>query len=214
METQARIAEGADQMFRKFGIRSVSMDDIASNLGISKKTIYNFFSNKSEVVFQVMTLHLEQEEQDFTDIHGKSSNPVEECILILGWLEKTMSQICPAMIYDVKKYYPETWDLFTEFKYKTIRKHIIDNLNKGIEQGLYRSDMNPEIIARLRLEEIEMGFNNEIFPASEFDARLVQMELLSQYFHGITTIKGRKLINKYLNVTEDESLAYETPVKS
>lgn len=204
MEARERILSGSDKLFRKFGIRSVSMDDIARELGMSKKTIYSFFSNKSEIVYSVTSEHIAQEKCDFEEIHGKASNAVEEFIMVMSWLRKTMAEMSATMIYDVQKYYPEAWKLFQEFKMKTIYKHILENLEKGVEEGLYRPNMNLDIITRLRLEEIEIGFRENVFPHEEYDTTEVQVELLSHFFHGITTIKGRKLINKYLNVTEDE----------
>lgn len=198
-ETYYRILGQADSLFKKFGIRSVSMDDIAKELHISKKTIYLHYSNKADIVRGIMTEHIESEKRDFEEIHGKSGDALEEMILMMNWVSKSFKDINPALIYDVQKYYPKSWEIWQEFKNSFIRKSVTANLIWGKEQGLYRPDLDVNIIAKLRLDEVEFFLDPSVFEGQKYDLTYVHLQLLEHYIHGLVTMKGKKLLNDYLN---------------
>ncbi|MCB9234886.1 MAG: TetR/AcrR family transcriptional regulator [Bacteroidia bacterium] len=199
METYLRILHRADALFKKFGVRSVTMDDIAKDLGMSKKTIYLHYSNKAEMVRGIMIQHIEKEKREFAEIHGKSENAVEEMIRVMTWIAESFQDLNPSLIYDVKKYYPQVWKIFHEFKNGFLRQSIIQNLTWGIEQGLYRSNMELDIIAHLRLDEVEYFLDPGVFPDKNYDLTLIHVQLLEHYVHGLVTMKGKQLLNQYLN---------------
>jgi hypothetical protein len=122
----------------------------------------------------------------------------------MKYLADMFSKINPSLFYDMKKYHPKAWDKFREFKEKKVMHIVETNILKGISQGLYRNTLNPKILARLRIEEVEMAMNPEIFPGREFSLLEVQVALLDHFLYGILTLKGHKLINKYKQITEDE----------
>jgi hypothetical protein len=104
----------------------------------------------------------------------------------------------------MQKYHPAAYKLFRDFKEKNILRMVEDNLRKGISQGLYRRDINIPVIARLRIEQVEMGMNPHLFPSQVFRLADVQLAIFDHFMHGITTLKGHKLINKYKQITEEE----------
>jgi TetR/AcrR family transcriptional regulator, cholesterol catabolism regulator len=204
METQERIELAAHELFYRFGIKSVTMDDIAKHLSMSKKTIYTFYEDKDQIVNELFKKDLNDRECRFEQIAKDSKNAIDEILMLMKYMGEMFSGMNPNLFYDMQKYHPEAWSYFKAFKEEKIIKMVIENLKKGIEQGLYRKDMDIRIIAKLRVEQVEMAFNPKIFPQDKFQPVQVQMQLLDHFLHGISTIKGHKLINKYKQLIEEE----------
>lgn len=204
METKDRILLGAQELFFKYGIKSVTMDDIAKHLAISKKTIYQFFEDKNEVVVMLMKLELKKNEQEFGDLQKKSSNVIEEIFHIMDHVTVMFTKTNPNVFYDLQKYHPAAWKMFKDFKEKCMTEMVERSIQKGIADGLVREDINPKLLAKFRIEQIEMGMNPEIFPPDQFRVVDVQVGLLDHFLHGICTLKGHKLVNKYKELLEEE----------
>jgi AcrR family transcriptional regulator len=204
LTTEARILDGALTLFYKHGIKSITMDDIARQLGMSKKTIYRFFRDKEEMVLKCCDRDLHDRDCMFREITGASTDAIGELMEMMKHMGKMFSQMNPNLFYDMQKYHPAAYKMFRDFKEKNILRMVEDNLRKGIGQGLYRRDINIPVIARLRIEEVEMGMNPHLFPAQVFRLADVQLAIFDHFMHGITTLKGHKLINKYKQITEEE----------
>lgn len=204
METKDRVLQGAEELFFKYGIKSVTMDDIAKHLSISKKTIYQFYSDKNEIVDTLMKLKLEEDKEAIQKIHTESENVITEVFGLMKHMSQMFAKLNPNVFYDLQKYHPEAWKLFNAFKEDCMETMVENAIKKGAKDGLVRTDINSKIIARLRMEEIQLGFNANIFPPDKFKIVDVQLELLDLFLHGICTLKGHKLINKYKEVTEEE----------
>ena len=202
-EAEIRIIESATELFFRYGIKSITMDDVAKHLAMSKKTLYHHFSDKHEMVLKCFQHDLVNRECMLKSASDKATDAVGELIFMMKQMEHMYSIINPNLFYDIQKSYPSVWKLFREFKEKKIMASVEANLHKGVEQGLYRKDMNIRVVARLRLEEVEMGLNPQLFPPDKFNLAKVQMELFNHFMHGISTLKGHKLINKYKQITEE-----------
>jgi AcrR family transcriptional regulator len=197
LDTGERILKETGVMFFQHGIRTITMDDIAASLGISKKTIYLYYHDKSQLVKSFTDAELKSQERDMQDIQKKSHDPVEEIINIMTYLENFFNRVNPAVFYDLQKYHPLSWNSFKTFKEKYVIGFVEDNLKRGIQQELYRRNLKTNILARLRIEQVEMGFNTDVFPQDKFNMTEVQLTLIDHFLHGIVTIKGYKLIEKY-----------------
>lgn len=204
METKDRVLQGAEELFFKYGIKSVTMDDIAKHLSISKKTIYQFYGDKNEIVDTLMRLKLEEDKTIIQQIHLESENVITEVFGLMKHMSQMFSKLNPNVFYDLQKYHPEAWKLFNEFKEECMETMVENAIKKGVKEGLVRADINTKIIARLRMEEIQLGFNANVFPPDKYKIVDIQLELLDHFLHGICTLKGLKLINKYKHVTEEE----------
>lgn len=204
METKERILKGAEELFFKFGIKSVTMDDIAKHLAISKKTIYQFFEDKNEMVETLMSQSLKKDECEFKQIQKDSENVIVEVFNIMKHMGQMFSKINPNIFYDLQKYHPNAWKQFQTFKHEGMAQMVEESIKRGMAEGLVREDINPKIVARLRIEEVEMGLSSEIFPPDKFKLVDVQLAMIDYFLHGICTLKGHKLINKYKEVNEDE----------
>jgi AcrR family transcriptional regulator len=196
-EQKEKLLKGADDLFMKYGLRSVSMDDIARHLGVSKKTIYQHFADKDEVVASVAKLHMLRQKQQFEHIADHSKNAVEEMVKISYCLKENMKNINPSVLFDMQKYHQSAWIEWLKFKQDFISENIIRSLRQGIEEGYFREDLNLEIMAIMRLEQVQMAFDNSLFPRDRFSFAEVQAQLFDHYIHGLFTDKGRKLYQKY-----------------
>ncbi len=204
METKDRILKGAEELFFKFGIKSVTMDDIAKHLAISKKTIYQFYSDKNEIVETLMQYSLKQDECEFQQIQNESENMIEEVMNMMKHIGAMFTKINPNIFYDLQKYHPKAWAQFKVFKHECIAKMIEASIERGKKEGTVRPDINSKILSRMRMEQIEMGLNPEIFNPAEYKILDVQLSLIDHFLHGICTLKGHKLINKYKQIIEEE----------
>jgi AcrR family transcriptional regulator len=204
MEPKERILRGAEELFFKYGIKSITMDDIAKHLAISKKTIYQYFSDKNELVEVLMSVNLKKDECEFKQIQQDSDNMVVEVFNMMKHMGVMFSKVNPNIFYDLQKYHPNAWKQFKTFKQETMAKMVESSLERGIREGLVRPDLDAKILSRLRIEQVEMGFNSEVFPPDKFKLVEVQIAMIDHFLYGICTLKGHKLINKYKQVTEEE----------
>lgn len=204
VETKDRIIQAAEELFFKYGIKSITMDDIAKHLAISKKTIYAFFEDKNQIVHTLMAEKLKEDECMIKLVADKSANIVEEVFNTMKHFTTMFTRVNPNVFYELQKHYPATWQLFREFKESFILNSVQDSLLRGKEQGLVRTDLNHKILARLRMEEVSMGFNPIVYPPDKFKIVDVQVNLIEHFLYGICTLKGHKLINKYRQLIEEE----------
>lgn len=204
MTPEEKILRGSAELFFKYGIRSVTMDDIAKHLGMSKKTIYLYFKEKDEIVHKLMQGDIKQHEIEFERINREADNVVEEVFAIMKRMADIVGKINPLVFYDLQKHYPNTWKLMKNFKMDFVQKMVEHSLEKGIKDGYVRNDVNVKIMARLRMEEVELAFNPDAFSPDKFKIIDVQLALAEHFLYGICTLKGHKLINKYKEVNEDE----------
>ena len=198
-----RIIEGGEELFLKAGIKSVTMDDIARHLGMSKKTIYQFFKDKNELVMALVKKKLQEDENQMSEIIRKSGNVIEEMINMMKCSEDIFSRINPIVIHDLQKYHQEAWRQFQNFKSEVLIHTLEELLAKGIKQGYIRPDIDVKIIARMRVNQVELGFNTTIFPVSEFNIWKVQQQFHEHFNYGICTLKGYKLLNQYKNIHDE-----------
>ena len=138
MIAKERIIEGGEELFLKAGIKSVTMDDIARHLGISKKTIYQFFKDKNELVVALIKNKLKEDECRMQEIIGQSANVMEEMINMMKCSEEIFARINPVAMHDLQKYHPEAWKHFRVFKAEVVVRNLQELLSKGIKQGFIR----------------------------------------------------------------------------
>ncbi|PRY04610.1 TetR family transcriptional regulator [Pontibacter ummariensis] len=204
IEIKERIAQSAFELFCQRGIRSVSMDDIAQHLAMSKKTIYKWFANKDEVVFYACEGFLKVVEKDCEAALKGAHNAIEELWGMMEMTRHILVTIHPSIFHDVQKYYPGSWELWLNHKYGFMLDKVKLNILRGVAEGLYRGDLDVEIMGRMRLGMIELAFDTRLFPPHEFDLQKVQQHLLEHYMLGMATIRGHKMINEYKHITEEE----------
>ena len=204
MTTEEKVLKGAEELFFKYGIRSVTMDDIAKHLGMSKKTIYQYFKEKDEIIHKLMMAHIHKDECTFSECAHQAANIVDEVFSMMKNIHEIFSKVNPQLFCELQKYYPKTWKLFKQFKEEFILGMVEKSLERGIKEGHVRPDINIKILSRLRMEQIELAMDPAAFPPDKFKILDVQLTVVEHFLYGICTLRGHKLINKYKEVTEEE----------
>lgn len=189
-EKLKEILEKVGEIFMRYGIKSVTMDDLARQLGVSKKTLYKYVSDKRDLVDKTFEVFMEQDKCMIDDICTKGMNAIDELFEISENVTSHIKDIHPSIFYDLQKYYPESWNHFTNYKHDFVCDCIERNLNKGIEEGLFRDNMNVEIIARNYVYRMDDIFNPEIYPPSKFKYAEVYLEIFRYHIRGIASPKG------------------------
>lgn len=202
MDVKERILQKAEEMFFRYGVKAITMDDIARELGISKKTIYQHFPDKDELVVQVVGREMEKDRCEYELLDNSEANAVEKLIQASELMRQTLTTVNPRLLYEIQKYHPRAWQHFEGHMQDFALKGIEKDLRQGIAEGLFREGMDVPVIARLRLKQIEVGFNNQLFPPDHYGLLRVQMEFLDHFVRGIVTERGCKiyeLLSEQLN---------------
>jgi AcrR family transcriptional regulator len=197
MDQQQRIVEKAHEMFMRYGVRSISMDEIASQLGVSKKTIYHFFADKDALVDAVIDIELNSNTEECRLDKEKSENPVHEFFIAMEMVIELLKMMNPTLLFDLQKYHPSAFKKINDHKNKFLFKLIRENLDKGVEDGLYRPEINKDILTRFRIASIFLTFNPELLPLGKNTPGEVVEEMTLNFLHGLVSPKGLKLIQKY-----------------
>lgn len=197
MDTKERIQNKAEELFMQFGIRSVSMDDIANNLGMSKKTVYQYFVDKDELVEAVVQAHISGVQKECVDCRENAKDAVHEIYLTMEHIMEELGNMNPMLLYDLEKFHYRSYQRFREYKDKFLAEMIRRNIEWGIKEELYRSELNTDIMVKFRLESLMIPFNVSIFPPGKYNLANVSGQLIEHFVYGLATIKGHKLIQKY-----------------
>jgi AcrR family transcriptional regulator len=197
MEIKERIKQKADELYRRYGIKSVTMDEIASQLGVSKKTIYHSFSDKNELVDAVIVDMINYNRECCQSDRKRSENAIHEVYLAIEMLQVMFDNMNPSILHDIERNYPATFAKFKEYKYNFLFEKFRENIEWGKKEELYRPEVNTDVVAKIRLETMLLPFNEELFPKNKFSLITVQQQLIEYFLFGVASIKGYKLITKY-----------------
>ncbi len=187
------------EMFKSYGIKSVTMDDVARELGISKKTLYQYFKDKSELVGIILQREFEQKAKEFSEAMDNKPNAIEE---VFGYFKVQMELLVnhkPNFMYDLKKYYPMHFEEFNKRKHSRMLDSILKNLKRGKKEGLYRKDLNEELITKMHIVRMESIMSSGLFSFEEIISPLFFSEAFKYHLFGIVSDKGREIVNKNID---------------
>ena len=199
-EARERIVETGDILFRQYGTRTITMDEIARQMGVSKKTLYQHFQNKDALVTTVIEHGILQIQEMCKKFQLQAKDAIEEIILFMQYNDQLFRNMNPVILLDLQKFHPRAFEVFQHHKNQFLQKIILENLEWGTREGLYRKGINLEIISRFRMESAMLCFQPQVFPNTDFDMRTVQKELLEHYLYGISSPKGQELIEPYKKI--------------
>jgi AcrR family transcriptional regulator len=188
-----------ETLFLKYGIKSLTMDDVAADLGISKKTLYQWFSSKDDLVIQVLNHHISREKSQCLALAGNAANAIEEILVLLETNSQEVSQMKTNVVYDLQKYHREAWEVVRKYQQDFVYKIIKQNIVRGRHEGLYREDFDLDIITKLHLATMFHLFDPELF-SDNITARVTLFkEYMMHFLHGIISPKGLAYLKKKLN---------------
>ncbi|MBX2845356.1 MAG: TetR/AcrR family transcriptional regulator [Saprospiraceae bacterium] len=188
------LLEKCAEHFMKIGVRSVSMDDISRHLGISKKTLYQYVSNKGELLAKIIRLKVVHVERDLSAIFSGSSTALTAFMDYSTYPLDSYGWINPKAVYDLKKYYPTAWKIYQDHLEVFTYTIIEANLSRGIKEGLFRKSLCTPVITSIYLRTIVGLFNSNEYPLEKFTPAQVMKDYLCYHLHGICTEKGVKII--------------------
>ena len=190
------ILEKVSMLYRKYGIKSITMDDVAEELGISKKTLYHYVSDKKDLVQKVVehVRHCNFVSMVNKPVNGR--NAIEDLIEVSLHLNKVMKDHSPSYDYDLKKYYPDIFRDLMMARRKLMYESMLANIRKGKKEGLYRKELDEEIIAKLHLLRIENLQESGIFREVEMRSPKFFQEIFVYHIHGLATDKGLRVLNE------------------
>ncbi|MBM3448334.1 MAG: TetR/AcrR family transcriptional regulator [Bacteroidetes bacterium] len=188
------------QLFLKFGVKSLTMEDIARKLGISKKTLYTHVKDKEDLLLQAVILFGKYEDKQLNEICSRGLNAIVESLEIKKWVLDMIQNIHPSVAYDIEKFHPAVSKRMKTSRHENVYRSIFQNIVKGQKEGLYRSDINADILAKLYIGRMESIFDQELFPSTTYNVSDVYMEWFIYHIHGMATSKGLRLLeNNFKN---------------
>ena len=194
---QDRILNKARELMFQTGVKHVTMDDLANQLGISKKTIYQYFKDKDALVSSVVEFELANHALICNQSTQAADNAVHEIFLLMSVIQEMFNRMNPLALFEIEKYYPLAFEKIKNHKDDYIFSMISANLEKGISEGLYRKDVDVTILSKYRLETSLIPFNIHIFHPSKFDMLKVNLQIIEHFVYGVATLEGHKLMDTY-----------------
>ncbi|MBC7935957.1 MAG: TetR/AcrR family transcriptional regulator [Rhizobacter sp.] len=199
IEVKDRIKTAAHDLVMKYGIRTVSMDDISASVGMSKKTLYQYYQDKDELVKAVVDTIIDQNQFTCSGFVDKANDAVHEIFLTMEMMVEMFSEMNPSILFELQKYHPNVYQVFHKHKSEFIHQNIKANLERGKKEELYREDINIEILCLYRIESMFIPFNPD-FQKSLNKHTLLEIEeqIILNFLFGMVSQKGYKMAMKYM----------------
>lgn len=198
-----KIIEKAADMFLNLGFKSVTMDDLANEMGISKKTIYSHFKNKTELVQATTMTMSDMITCGIDHIIAQEQNPIEELYEIKKFVMVHLKDEKSSPLYQLQKYYPKIHAELKEIQFECTHRCVAENVKRGMELGIYRDNLNVEFVSRIYFSGVMSIKDNTIFPTEIFSKAHLLDYYLEYHLRGIVTPKGRKILNSIINSNQE-----------
>ncbi len=198
-----KILEKATDMFLNYGFKSVTMDDIANKMGISKKTIYAHYENKTKLVVESTNNLFELISSGIDQICSMEKNPIDELYEIKKFVMMNLKNEKSSPQYQLQKYYPKVHNVLRNKHFEVMKECVVRNVEKGIALGIYRENLNIEFVARIYFSGVHSIKDQQFFPLEQFPVSKLMDNYLEYHLRGIVTPKGRKKLNKIINSNQE-----------
>jgi AcrR family transcriptional regulator len=196
MDNRDRIIEGAAELFRTYGIKSVTMDSLATHLGMSKRTIYEVFSDKDELLIGVLKWMAEKQRELVKKVLGDSENSIVAIFKLLEINMTHFQDMSPAFQADIKKYHHEVLINKADKCEMPDYRSNIQLIERGVKEKLFRKEINPDLVNRCLYSLVRSLMDQDLYPFEQFARREVVKNVFINYLRGISTKEGIELINK------------------
>ncbi|MEQ5790851.1 TetR/AcrR family transcriptional regulator [Muricauda sp. NFXS6] len=197
------IINKATEMFLNLGFKSITMDDLANELGISKKTIYSHFRNKTDLVQQTAMTMSDFITCGIDDIVALQKNPIEELYEIKRFIMVHLKDEKSSPLYQLQKYYPKIYASLKDVQFECTHRCVAKNVKRGMDLGIYRDNLNVEFVSRIYFTGITSIKDNTMFPTEIFSKPELLDFYLEYHLRGIVTPKGRKILNSIINSNQE-----------
>ena len=196
MDNKEKIQWKAYELFKRFGVRSVTMDEIAQQCGVSKKTVYQFYEDKDTLVEHIVQTLTNRSEEYCSQQQVEAENAIEEIFLSIDMVEDMIEGVNPALLNDLRKYHSAAYSKLDKHKNEFMAEFFRKNIERGVEEGLYRNNFKTDIITSFYLHSSMVAMEQDIFP-KKYSIIDINYEISMFILHGLATSKGAKLVEKY-----------------
>ncbi|MDR1683258.1 MAG: TetR/AcrR family transcriptional regulator [Candidatus Symbiothrix sp.] len=203
MDLKERIVEEASPLFFKNGIRSITMSDIASDLGISKRTLYEVFRDKEELLKDVFSANMKCFDQKIEDLAKSSENVIEALMRIYALHLRSSQDFNRSLVHDLKKYYPTIYRQIQSKKQNGFQS-FIPLMRTGVEQGLIREDTNFEVVTWLVKAQFKTLIDDEYIPTDKYSTNEFIQAIIINFIRGIATPLGHTHIDRIIKGIKQE----------
>jgi TetR/AcrR family transcriptional regulator, cholesterol catabolism regulator len=197
MEPLQKILSASAELFSQYGFKTITMDDIARRAGISKKTLYQHFANKQEVVNESVIWYKNNTTESCAMVLESSENAVEAMVKIMAFFDAMHKRINPMAMFEMQRFFPEAYKTFRDMLVERDVVMLRENILQGIKEGYYREEVNADLLARFRLETSMLILQPNLLVNDRNSLMTVALELGEHFLFGIMTTKGEKLYQKY-----------------
>jgi AcrR family transcriptional regulator len=197
MEPLTKILSASAELFSQYGFKTITMDDIARRAGISKKTLYQHFANKPEVVQESVVWYKNNTSNSCAEVLKDSENAVEAMVKMLAFFDTMNKRINPMALFELQRFFPDAYAKFRELLAERDVAMIRDNMLQGIKEGYYRADINADLLARYRLETSLLILQPNLLVNDRNSLLSVALEIGEHFLYGIMTARGEELYQKY-----------------
>ncbi len=198
-----KILEKATDMFLNLGFKSVTMDDLAHEMGISKKTIYTHYENKTKLVEDCTSQLFCTISEGIEHICSYGKNPIEELYEIKKFALLHLKDEKSSPQYQLQKYYPKIHDRIKGKQFEMMQECVVDNVERGIKLGIYRENLNIDFVSRIYFSGVVSIKDHKLFPINQFPIIKLMDDFLEYHLRGIVTPKGRNILNAIINSNQD-----------
>lgn len=195
---QKEILDRAALVIMRYGIKSVTMDDLARELSISKKTLYAQFGDKRKMIQMLVAAQVEGDMESCNIRLQEAKNAIDEMFRVTSFVSERLKKVNVTFFYDLRMSYPKAFQTMEDYKKGFIQETIIQNLNRGMQEGIYRQDLNPQIVARIYMTNIELIFGGQEFRDVDLNAYELFLEIFMLHMRGIVNEKGLQLLIEHL----------------
>ncbi len=196
LEQKNKILHQSKDLFMKYGFKSITMDDIAKELGISKKTLYQFFTDKNDLVNQTVDAHLYYMESNCNHISINNKDAILSMISITQFISTNIKQANYKILFELKKYFKEAWDKMHNHRVVFVSASVQKNIELGMEQGLFRANIDAKLTSRLYVHLLDFLLEPDWLDKEGYDIKSTHLQIVEFYLRAICTDKGLKILNK------------------
>lgn len=198
-EKQFEIVEKSAQVFLKFGIRAVTMDFLSRELGMSKKTIYKYFSDKDELIKTIIAFKTQSDREICAIATHQADNAIDEMIRISEFVSEMLQDVHSSVFFDLQKYHRDAWQLMEDHKNTFVRSQIKGNIERGINEGIYRANADSDILSKVYVATMSALFDGHTFPPNEYKFNRVFNQIIRFQIRGLASSEGLEYLKNRLN---------------
>lgn len=197
MDNRVReILEAVTELFGQYGVKNLTMDEISRHLGISKKTLYQYFKDKKELVHQCLTHRISNNQERYKEAMKNCSNAIDCLMMMNKMVSEELGQIQPMVIFELKRYYPEAFEVLSCHKGQFIYGCIEENIKWGMEEGLYRDNLDPAFISDLYIHMVDFLITLNPSNSPDYSLSRLHRELIRYHIRGIASLKGIEYLSQ------------------